>query len=52
MHLAADMAVAFGAVDAHGFTQSVPEHAKDLSVFLAIFFKEQLSLLVVRLILS
>ncbi len=52
MHLAADVAEALGAVDAHGFAAAVAEHPEDLGVLLSILLENQLALLIVGLVLS
>lgn len=51
VHLAADMAEAFDAVDAHGLAPAVSEHAQHLSVLLAVLLEDELSLLVVGFVL-
>nr|GMC80618.1 disease resistance protein RPM1-like [Ipomoea batatas] len=51
VHLAADVAETLGAVDAHGLTAAVAEHAEDLSVLLAVLLEDELSLLIIGFVL-
>nr|GLL25830.1 disease resistance protein RPM1-like [Ipomoea trifida] len=51
VHLAADVAETLGAVDAHGLTAAVAEHAEDLSVLLAVLLEDKLSLLIIGFVL-
>jgi len=52
VHLTTDMAETLDVVDAHSFASAITEHTKDLSVLLAIFLEDELSLLIIGLVLS
>lgn len=52
VHLSLDVAEPFGAIDRHGFAAAIAQHAQHLSVYLIVFFDDELWLLVVGLILS
>lgn len=52
VHLAADVAEPFGAVDARGLAPTVAQHPGHLGVLLPVFFEQQLAFIVVRLVLS
>nr|GMC85084.1 disease resistance protein RPM1-like [Ipomoea batatas] len=51
VHLAADVTETLGAVDAHGLTAAVAEHAENLSVLLAVLLEDELSLLIIGFVL-
>ncbi|KAG6556800.1 hypothetical protein Mapa_001746 [Marchantia paleacea] len=52
MHLSSNMTQSLGTVYAESFTTAVSQHTQHLRVLLSIFLKNQLSLLVLGLILS